>query len=115
MPRHHALICARIGTLICAAVATSAALAQNQPLVQESPAPDARRNQKVERIHNEDASTIIDEVRYAGETRSITVQPKGNMPGYEITPSDNARTRPGDNRDGLGNANGKSVWNVLKF
>ena len=112
MPRRFPL-----AVLVLASVAALAALAQPAPgpLVQESQALEARKNQKVERIHNEDSSTVIDEVRYGGETKSIVVRPKGGLPEYEITPSDMARTRPGDNRDGLSSANGKRVWNVLKF
>ena len=104
-------------TFAALVLASPAAFAQAapQPLVQESQPSDARKNQKVERIHNEDSTTIIDEVRYGGETKSIVVQPKGGLPEYEITPTDNARTRPGDSRDGLSGANGKRVWNVLKF
>jgi len=111
MRRHLTLI----AVLLASLSAASAALAQTPPLVAQSQQLDPRQNQKVERIHNEDSAVIIDEVRYAGETRSVTIQPKGNMPEYELTPTDMARTRPGDNRDGLSNANGKSVWNVLKF
>lgn len=39
-----------------------------------------------ESIRIEDASTRIDEVRVGGETRSITVQPKGGMPSYQVAP-----------------------------
>ena len=56
-----------------------------------------RRTQKVERIRHEDAGSVIDEVRYGGQTQSITVQPKANVPGYEIQPG------------------GTRVWNVLRF
>ena len=106
----------RLPVLLTSAFLAGAALAQAAPpLVQESQPLEPRKNQKVEHIHNEDKSVIIDEVRYAGQTQSVTVQPKGGLPEYEITPSDMARTRPGDNRDGISNSNGKRVWNVLKF
>ncbi|MDB5873796.1 MAG: hypothetical protein JWQ07_3238 [Ramlibacter sp.] len=85
------------------------------PLVQEQAKPEGRKNQKVEHIHHEDAGAIIDEVRYAGQTQSIKVQPKGNMPEYEIQPTDMARSRPADHRDGMSSATGQRVWNVLKF
>lgn len=58
---------------------------------------DGRRNQKVERITHEDAGSRIDELRYGGQTQSIVVQPKANVPAYEIQPG------------------GQRVWNVLKF
>lgn len=85
------------------------------PLVTESQPLEARKNQKVERIRTEDAAVVIDEVRYGGETRSITVQPKGALPPYEIQPTDMGRSRPADHRDGMSNANGRRVWNVLSF
>ncbi len=106
--------------LLAALVGTAAAMAQTapaaEPLAEPQAKPDGRRNQKVEIIRHEDAGAIIDEVRYAGQTQSITVQPKGsNMPEYEIQPTDMARTRPQDNRDGMGEATGRRLWNVLKF
>jgi hypothetical protein len=85
------------------------------PLVQDSPTLEGRRNQRVERIHVEDAGVRIDEVRYGGQTQSITVQPKANVPEYEIQPTDLARSRPADHRDGLSNATGQRVWNVFRF
>lgn len=104
--------------LLPALLAASAALAQPAPaapLVQESPALQGRRNQRVERIHVEDARVRIDEVRYGGQTQSITVQPKADVPEYEIQPTDLARSRPADHRDGMSSATGQRVWNVLKF
>ena len=43
-------------------------------------------------------ATLIDEVRYAGQTQSITVQPKGGARAYEVQPG-----------------SGQRVWNVLNF
>ena len=82
----------------------------------EQPQPeDGRKNQKVERIHLEDGANVIDEMRYGGQTQSITVQPK-RMPEYEIQPNDLSRTRPGENRDGSSPATpNRSRWNVHKF
>ena len=54
--------------------------------------------QRTERIHVEDASTRIDELRVGGETRSIKVQPKGDLPAYEVAP-----------------ASGERSWKVLSF
>lgn len=48
-------------------------------------------NQLIERIQVEGASTRIDEVRVGGETRSITVQPKGGLPAYDVQPATGAR------------------------
>ena len=41
---------------------------------------------RIEVIQIEDAGARIDEVRLGGETKSITVQPKGRMPAYEVQP-----------------------------
>ena len=100
--------------LAAATAVTAFAQTVAAPLVQESQPQDPRKNQKVQRIHIEDAGAKIDEVRVGGETQSITVKP-ATMPEYEIQPSDMARTRPGDNRDGLSNANGRRVWNLFQF
>lgn len=86
-----------------APVAAEAAPAQDQ----DAP----RRNQKIENIHTEDSGARVDEVRYGGRTQSIAVQPKANMPGYEVMPD--AGVRPGEASNGSGT--GPRVWNVLKF
>ncbi|HWI81794.1 hypothetical protein [Ramlibacter sp.] len=103
--------------LLWAALAANVAFAQAPaaPLVQESPALEGRKNQKVERIHVEDKGVAIDEVRYGGQTQSITVQPKAGVPEYEIQPTDLGRSRPADHRDGMSSATGQRVWNVFKF
>ena len=54
-------------------------------------------------------------MRYGGQTQSITVQPKANVPEYEIQPTDLGRSRPADHRDGMSSATGQRVWNVFKF
>ena len=76
---------------------------------------EGRRNQKIERIRHEDGGAVIDELRYGGETRSIAVQPKANVPAYEIQPTDMARSRPADHRDGMSSATGQRVWNIFRF
>lgn len=102
--------------LLAPLLACTALAAQTAPqAAQDAPSLEGRRNQKVERIHVEDEAVVIDEVRYAGQTQSIRVQPKANVPAYEIQPTDMARSRPTDNRDGLSSATGKRVWNFLNF
>ncbi len=63
---------------------------------------DADRTDAVERrtkrIHIEDASASIDELRVSGETRRIDVRPKGGMPAYQIAP-----------------ASGERSWKILGF
>jgi hypothetical protein len=75
---------------------------------------DPRKNQKIERIRVEDAGNRIDEVRVGGQTQSIVVQPKAAVPPYEIQPSDLARSRIDDSREGLAGRK-QRVWNVLGF
>ncbi len=49
-------------------------------------APSSSVEKRIEVIQIEDAGARIDEVRVGGETKTITVQPKGNMPSYEVQP-----------------------------
>ncbi len=49
-------------------------------------------DQLIERITVEDSGSRINELRVGGETRSITVQPKGGMPAYDVQPATGART-----------------------
>ena len=80
----------------------------------DTPAPvDKRIYQKVERIHIDDGGTKIDEVRVGGQNQSITVRPL-DMPAYEMQPTDLARSRPADRRDGFGGGS-QRVWNLLNF
>ena len=105
----------RLLALLAAACLAAPVLAQapaaNAPREQLEP----RGNKKVERIHIEDGGSRIDEVRVGGETQSVTVQPKADVPPYEMTPTDMLRSRPADAREGLSGATGKRVWNVLAF
>ena len=74
-----------------------------------------RIEQKIEHIHVEDSGARVDEVRYGGQTQSITVQPKANVPAYEVLPANNyGRSPQGQAETGSG-GNGPRVWNVLKF
>jgi len=47
---------------------------------------------RTERIQIEDAGSRIEELRVGGETRSITVQPKGDMPSYQVQPGSGQRS-----------------------
>ncbi len=75
---------------------------------------EGRRNQKIENIHVEDGGAAVDEVRYGGQTQSITVKPKANVPSYQVLPNDGGRERQGQSETGTG-GNGPRVWNVMKF
>lgn len=59
----------------------------------------------MERLRIQDAGSRIDELRVGGETQSITVQPAGNAPAYEVRPATSTT------QDGAGSR----FWNVLKF
>lgn len=113
--------------LLLSCFAWSAASAQSQlqgspagsvgarePLQQAEPA-DPRRNQKIERMRIEDDGARIDELRVGGQSQSIVVQPKANLPEYEFQPTDLSRSRPADNRDGLSSPSSQRVWNLFKF
>ena len=107
-----------------AALAQTASQTPPQPLpaapelLQKSGPPAAppkqRADKRIVRIHVEDGGSRIDELRYGGETQSITVQPKLDVPAYEMLPADGARSRP-TGRDGSAIAPGQRVWNVLNF
>jgi hypothetical protein len=47
---------------------------------------------RTERIQVEDDSARIDELRIGGETRTISVTPKGGMPAYDVAPKTGERT-----------------------
>jgi hypothetical protein len=99
-------------TSLLLVIAAATALAQtDKPELASVGRPD----QTIQRIHNEDAGSRIDEVRVGGQTQSITVQPKlgDNLPAYEVKPSDTARgAAPSTSRS---DTTGSRVWNVLKF
>lgn len=105
----------RPAALVAAALVTSllASVVQAEELV-EGPEPKTPRvEQKVERLHVGDEGTSIDEVRYGGQTQSITVQPRG-VKAYDVAPTDGPRRRASE-RDG-GDANGGArTWRMLGF
>ncbi len=47
---------------------------------------------RTEHIRVEDSGARIDEERVGGQTQSITVQPKGGMPSYQVEPKSGERT-----------------------
>jgi hypothetical protein len=98
--------------VLLALVIVAAPCGAQQPAASEPLEP--RKNQKIERIVVEDAGSRVDELRVGGETKSITVQPKAAVPAYEMLPSDLARSRPADRRDGMASGS-QRVWNVLDF
>jgi len=93
----------------------AAASAGAQTPIEREGTLDPRSNQKIEHLRSEDQANRIDEVRVGGQVQSVTVQPKGSgMPPYEMQPSDLARTRPADRREGSVGGT-QRVWNFLNF
>ena len=78
--------------------APAASVAAPKAALPATPQPTAGANQLIERIHVEGGGSSIDELRVGGETRSITVQPKGGFPAYDVQP-----------------ATGTRAWKVLGF
>jgi hypothetical protein len=114
------LLAAAASLLACAPAlaqtAASAPAAAPAPTLEPGTNPASRRpDPAIQRIRTEDAGSRIDEVRVGGETQSITVQPKTNVPAYEVLPSDSTKGGgTGPSKSGAG-ATGSRVWNVLKF
>jgi starvation-inducible outer membrane lipoprotein len=82
---------------------------------QAQPVENARPSQKIERLVHEDNGNRIEEVRVGGQVQSVTVQPRGDAPAYELQPTDMARSRPADRREGLSGGGTPRVWNFLRF
>ncbi len=98
--------------LALACLAAAAALAQTPAALPRdvAPPPASGTEQTIERIRHEDAGARIDELRVGGETRSITVTPKGSAPAYQVAPESNNRNPAStDRKDGTGG------WNILKY
>jgi hypothetical protein len=51
-----------------------------------APSPSGDLNQAIERVRVEGEGVTVNELRVGGETRSISVQPKGNFPAYSVQP-----------------------------
>ena len=102
-------------TAAFAALPLAGAMAQ-APATTPATAPssaNARPDQTIERLRTEDAGAIIDEVRVGGQTQQIVVQPKANVPAYEVRPPEGARGAAPSSSSG--DTNGSRAWNVLKF
>lgn len=105
--RSHRLLAA-LGCL-----AAAAALAQKPAGLPRdaAPPPASGTEQKIERIRHEDAGSRIDELRVGGESKNITVQPKGDAPAYQVAPESNNRNPASTDRE----RSGTGGWNILKY
>ena len=106
---------------VCGLLAST--LVQAQPAaVQAQPAAPVTRDalvpgrdtQRIEHIQHEDAGSRVNELRVGGETRSISVQPKAGVPGYDVRPADASGTAAGSREAGPGSA-GPRVWKLHQF
>jgi hypothetical protein len=87
------MTCASFGLAQATAPAANSAATQERTATSASTnQPASKANQLIERITIEDAGSRIDEVRFGGQTKSISVLPKGGMPAYDIQPETGART-----------------------
>jgi hypothetical protein len=80
---------------------------------QAAPRIDGSVERRIERIRIDDRALTVEELRHCGETQSIVVTPR-ELPAYEIQTSDGARSRQFA-RDGLSEAKGARVWNLIRF
>jgi hypothetical protein len=101
-PMRHALLLALSlslsGVGVCHAQSPAPTQAPVDRTTRSTAAKTGAIEQRAERIHIEDADSSIDELRVGGETKRISVQPKGGMPAYQIQP-----------------ASGERSWKILGF
>jgi hypothetical protein len=74
----------------------------------------ADKGQKIERIRQEDALTRIDEVRVGGQTQSIDVQPKADVPAYQVAPIAGGSAGPAQ-QGSPPSAQGVRTWKIFSF
>lgn len=74
---------------------------------------EAGVERRIERIRIDERALSAEELRHGGEAQNIVVTPR-ELPAYEIQPTDGARSRQFA-RDGLSEAKGARVWNLLRF
>lgn len=102
-----------LGSLACASVlAQGPARAGNPPKERTESAAPVRTEPRIERISHEDGGSRIDELRVGGDTKSITVSPKGGMPPYEVGTS-SANRQPGSNS--REESTGTRGWKIFGF
>ena len=102
-----ALAAALCASACAVANAQAPAPKADQPVVREQTTRDGS-TQRIEHIEVEDAGNRIDELRVGGQTQSITVHPKADVPAYDVQPA--TPTRP-DTQDGAG----RRTWKILNF
>ncbi len=102
--------------LIAASVQAQSATGKTaETAAASAPAESGRNEQRIERISIEDSGSRIDELRVGGETRSITVAPKGVMPQYEVLPASANRAPSAGERSINSASGGTRVWKIFGF
>ena len=97
-------------------LASATAQAQNTDAGKApSATPGSAADILIERIRVEDSGGRIDELRVRGETQSITVTPKGNLPAYEVVPASANRAPSAGERGGASANGGTRVWKIFGF
>lgn len=71
--------------------------------------------QRSVRTHQQDAGSRIEELKVGGETQTITVQPSGTAPAYQVRPSNNHSLRQEEGHRAGSGTNGPRVWNLMEF
>ncbi len=81
-----------LGSSLCSAQAPASvpSTSTSSPIL--APAQDGAIEKRTERILIEDEGSRIDELRLGGETKSITVKPKGTLPAYDVQPVSGERS-----------------------
>ncbi|MEJ8849111.1 hypothetical protein [Variovorax rhizosphaerae] len=118
LPVRHTLAVFACVLPLAGAQAQTPPTAPAQAAPQQSTVPagvPGRPDQKIENIRIEDSNATVDEVRYGGQTQSITVKPKGTAPEYEVLPGTGARSQQNQPGQSDAGGNGPRVWNVFKF
>lgn len=71
-------------------------------------------DQRIERLVTEDAGSRIDELRVGGQLRRVTVQPKGDVPAWQVLTED-AASAGATGASGADGSGGRRVWPLLSF
>jgi hypothetical protein len=104
-------------TLFLCCMGTGMAQTQSPPKAPAASQPrqpaKARPEQHIENIRHEDAGSRIDELREGGETKRITVKPKGDMPAYEL--GNQTGNRNPASTDTEGGKGGSPGWKLREF
>jgi hypothetical protein len=79
-------------TSICWAQSPATSQTGAPALQTPASAAPASVEKRTERIHIEDTGARIDELRIGGETKTIDVKPKGDMPAYQVAPTSGERS-----------------------